>query len=136
MKQIESVAALEQQTTAEEENNPKKRKRHERQPGEPKRPASAYLLFVSDFRKTDEFKALEGSNTEKMQKAGEKWNSLSQDDKDVSPKGSLSFFPLLLTRKLKLAEGPNGDKNTVTRTQNNFLSTDVYSTFPYFLLSV
>jgi len=83
MKQIESVAAL-AETAANEEENPKKRKRHEKLPGEPKRPPSAYLLFVSDYRKTDEFKALEGNNNEKMQKAGERWNTLPQDEKDVS----------------------------------------------------
>ncbi len=45
----------------DEEGAGKKRKRKQQDPDAPKRPPSAYLMFLSEFRKTDEFKALEVS---------------------------------------------------------------------------
>jgi len=53
-------------------------------PSAPKRPPSAYLMYLSEFRKTDEFKALEGSNKDKMQHVAALWNGLTLEEKAVS----------------------------------------------------
>ncbi len=58
----------------------------EKDPDAPKRPASAYLLFQTEFRKGEEYAAWTGGNTEKMQRIAEVWKNMDEEDKAVRPR--------------------------------------------------
>ena len=40
-------------------------------------------MYLADYRKTDEFKGLEGSNTERMQHVASVWKGLGEEEKAV-----------------------------------------------------
>jgi hypothetical protein len=76
---------------AEDGSGKKKRKRRgegkatraKKDPDAPKRPPSAFLIYLGDERKTEEFKNLPGSYAEKLSHVGETWKNMDEADRAV-----------------------------------------------------
>lgn len=65
---------------AADEDSPAPRTRAKRDPNMPKRPMSAYLLWVREVRPT---MAPELSITQQLRMCGERWKNMSQEEKQV-----------------------------------------------------
>ncbi|GAA0171580.1 hypothetical protein Leryth_027312 [Lithospermum erythrorhizon] len=73
---------LDTQTIRKPKAEPKKKKPNKKVSGAPKRPISAFLVFMEDFRKTYKENFPDNKSLTSVTKAGgQKWSSLSESEK-------------------------------------------------------
>ncbi|KAL8134164.1 high mobility group B protein 3-like [Apium graveolens] len=81
-KKPESRLAVSKRSAAAGSKKPAKKVKAEKDPNKPKRPASAFFVFMEDFRKTYKEKHPNNKSVAVVGKAGgDKWKSMSEADK-------------------------------------------------------
>ncbi|XP_057809371.1 HMG1/2-like protein isoform X2 [Salvia miltiorrhiza] len=93
---------------------PVKKGKPAKDPNKPKRPASAFFVFMEDFRKTYKEKHPNNKSVSAVGKAGgEKWKSMSEAEKAPfvakAEKRKVDYEKTLQAYNKKLSDGPGAD---------------------------
>lgn len=94
---------------------PAKKTKPTKDPNKPKRPASAFFVFMEDFRKQYKEKHPNNKSVSVVGKAGgDKWKSLSEAEKAPyvakAEKRKADYDKTMIAYNKKLAEGKNDDE--------------------------
>jgi len=115
VKKSDSKLAVKKRGGAEKASKPVKKGKAGKDPNKPKRPASAFFVFMEDFRKQYKEKHPNNKSVSVVGKAGgDKWKSLSDAEKAPyvakAEKRKADYEKTLQAYNKKLAEGKDAEE--------------------------
>ncbi|KAI4331049.1 hypothetical protein MLD38_029277 [Melastoma candidum] len=134
MKGLKNVAVAQKRLPAqmlkvrkEEDTATSKKKADKKDSGAPKRPPSAYFVFLEDFRKTYKENFPDNKSVSAVTKAGgEKWRSLSESEKAPYAEKASKKKAEYETAKIEFANKMRGNVEKATQAASEKSTSEVH----------